>query len=374
MKTVGLWRPGSILYAETLYFADQEEDLALELASNFSNDVCLHRLPSKSEDLLPLVSVYLSRINSCKISTSLGDTVWEFLQWVQNTAAKLDGHHLNTGELNRPPGYCPHFPIFRDFVARYQNFISKITRRSILSGIESREFDACWWKEETSFIDEICNLKRLLRRLPERGVVVSKLEHSLSSLGDSLSSYQALSISEKHIALSGIAYALANKSIGRKEFDLALMLLHRSLDLCAQAKGIKEGIVVGRSSGLQYAAHLNDTRPVSLSLTVLYLQRSNAVYFSGQSAFYLQRINNIRNNLILTHSGYSIGNSEASDFSPRANAIIRDICDDFTLWSRHRKSITEVFSASLEIFFEVHDVDSLFASLSPEQLLSNYGL
>ncbi|CAH1042909.1 hypothetical protein [Halomonas sp. TD01] len=371
---LGLWTPGCELYSETIYLSHNEEELALELIESGSLVSRIHRVSSDADELIAPISMFLSTRLGIDLSIELQLTNRDFIHWYQITSSLLQKEDSGLGDIIAPSGMFPYFTVFREFVQCYLKVKSCIQRSCMRPGLSSKDFISNWWDDSIDLTALLDELSFSIKKLPEKGSFLENIERSIGFLREFLKKFNDADTSSKHVYLSGIAYGLALKAVEREEHDLVLLFTQRSLDFAVHSIALKKDVVSAGKHGLVYKQYLGEKSLPSLMKTVEYLQKQNILFLGDDENYDLRRINNARNNLLITHSSYSISSEEVKRYHSEARKINLSIVEVKSTWSEGLKAVTSLKGITLDVLFEVHEFSSYVVTMNKEKLLENYGL
>src|SRR5690606_20641626 len=111
---------------------------------------------------------------------------------------------------------------------------------------------------------------------------------------------------QKWLAASALCYAHGKYRHALGDFDGSLLSNHRSLDLFLQALCLEGGLLVLPAGGeFLYVGEDRDT-PVGVRASMSVLRKYGELIFSERSRIHLEKINELRNKAVLTHSLMSL--------------------------------------------------------------------
>lgn len=215
-------------------------------------------------------------------------------------------------------------------------------------------------ENQKELLSEICNLEKaaiydnnILRGLKEE---LQGHVNIFARYNDSKTK-----IDEKLLIISAYFYALASCHFDRKENNISLALLHRSMDIYLQYVAKIEGLLDLVGNDIQYTDDDKKSNLVYLKATKNIIYKKKNSFFTQSQVELLDLLNDYRNNMLLAHGVFSVDNKIVNDLLGNCCKMITDIQGD-TVWSQmvermYLRQIIDVpvfimFSSSLDTYFK----------------------
>jgi len=153
---------------------------------------------------------------------------------------------------------------------------------------------------------------------------------------------------EKFFDLSAFCFGLAERYFALKNTQWAFLLVHRSLDLYFQYLALREGIIIEKSSELGYPSNTDKLYLVDLEYA---LYQAQALVASDDRRKFLIAVNDMRNQLLLTHGAHHVTDQETAAALKGTGDLVVDI-EASTKWRQRSTAFFPPVLKGLSLLFE----------------------
>ena len=245
------------------------------------------------------------------------------------------------------------------------DFYSKMLTVSPLGKMNKSLFNDKWWERPFEINHSISSLLSKVNRLTSSKLKDDLIEQLLfwRSMEQT---YVNLLVSKKFIFASAFCFMSAKFAIDSNDYDKGMLLIHRSIELYLISIAIEYGIIRPNSHGLRY---IHNSRLVGFSNTLNELNNCQELIFSESDICSIESINITRNKSLLTHSLYSVIDSEVYDMHKFVYEFIKKSSEN---WLTYLNSFSKNFTLQVIDIFENEDsFEENFQMISVEELACN---
>lgn len=178
-----------------------------------------------------------------------------------------------------------------------------------------------WWKRQAPGLEEaIRNLKRFDAARVQSATLNTFLRWVEEAVAE-LRRLNSSNLSDSLLAAAAYCFAAAETSAERQEYLVATSLWHRCLDFFLQAICVDSGIVIDTVAGLRFVDRASKDKP-GLASCYLALERESVYPRDKALRETILRANEIRNNLMSTHSIYGVSQKHYADYRKFARGVL----------------------------------------------------
>lgn len=182
-----------------------------------------------------------------------------------------------------------------------------------------------WYIDSPSILFHLKRFHQSLKVFPNSlGRLKSKINAFIENKIQYWKIFENCNTADKFYHLSAFYYSHSKRLLERKRFALALIMVHRALDMYFTSIAIRESVISCRGHGLEYRSCPRD--PITLSKTnELLCSETNLLIRSRRREQFLTQINKTRNYLSWTHYVYCVKKTEAQLAITEAKNVIKSL-------------------------------------------------
>lgn len=204
-----------------------------------------------------------------------------------------------------------------------------------------------WLQELRTFVHEFENFKSL--HLTTQTTKIQSLgDYARRQIG-AWEGFQRADAATRCYLLSAFLYGTAEVHLQLETNGLALICLHRALDLYLQSWGLQHHLMVQTVSGLRYSG---SSERVSILNSLEILVRTGAFVADPARDQLMKDINDERNRLILAHGVYTIIGADLRTLMQGAEAWINRV-EGHNRWSQTRGNWFPLPKMNADVLFEL---------------------
>lgn len=327
-----------------IVFSDRKESF-LEYKEMGLLEAPLHTVyvAERGKGCLRLILHYLETVKRIPISNSddFPDTGFDLFLKIWRQKVLCQPNHLESIDRSVIPGLLFSAPALfevSDLITEAR--VSRL-RSGLISGLRSNHFLPKWWTQKTNYHEALTSVRNRLREHNIGERVKARLINYVSEQEDFWRAYNHLDQDERFLFGSSFCFASSKFYSELSSYDTALTLLHRSCDLRLQYLGISENVIFLLEDGPRYSRRLSH-KMVGLDESIRVLSECQIISLPSDSKRVLKRLNECRNKLLLTHSGYSISREEFFEYESSVFAILKNLDQHGKLWSEYISRIRSV--------------------------------
>lgn len=306
MDSLRIWDMGPEITGPIICSSDDEELLRVWLSERrLSSPLHIFIVNARHWESVYTISEYISLKHGFKNAVTPSEVEESYFNvW----------HDILRGDLTHPTNTITSPKIiFKSehlfsLIVRINSVRRKLLTQTPWCGIKGVYFNHTWWKTRPAILDELEEIRINAQRASKGSAIYQRLTTWVDSVISAIGELRSALLSTVLVTSSAFFFAAAKYAKQTGESDKALLLLHRCVDTYMQYQGTLCRLVSCNDSGLVYTG--NDTHDVGYDRTKSKLVDGHHIYTGADLLRLVDRVNFLRNRNFLTHSFYSVADSE----------------------------------------------------------------